>query len=232
MANKTWIATHTGLTSFSVDAGVRVTTSGRVLWPGEKPGVFSDALAAPGVPTTYQVGDKTVTLTRRPIPGGGMLLTGTDGRPVDGLTAWNNQDPISWKSGASIIDDRLTRWSMRTPLHDGKTHCVLPASAEADAWRILKARGHIIIAPGDATPGVPARLVTVNSVARERLGADGTIALTVQWTEAGPRDVERLGGGAVAVVTWGDWQAWSDRTGNRQDQSEVTLARLIAGMPA
>lgn len=232
MASKTWIATHTGLPSFSVDAGIRVTTSGRTLWPGNHASVFSDALAAPGVPTTYQVGDKTVTLTRRTIPGGGMLLTGTDGRPIDGLTAWNNQDPISWKSSASIIDDRLTRWSMHTHLHDGKTRCTLPAIAEADAWRILKARSHIIIAPGDATPGVPARLVTITSVTRERLGADGTIALTVQWTEAGPRDVERLGGGAVAVVTWGDWQSWSDRTGNRQDQSEVTLARLIAGMPS
>lgn len=232
MANKTWIATHTGIPSFSVDAGIRVTTSARTLWPGNHAGVFSDALAVPGVPTTYQVGGGTVTLTRRPIPGGGMLLTGTDGRPIDGLTAWNNQDPISWKSSASIIDDRLTRWSMRTPLPDGKTRCVLPAHAEADAWRILKARGHIIIAPGDATPGVPARLVTITSVARERLGADGTITLTIQWTEAGPRDVERLGGGAVAVVTWGDWQSWSDRTGNKQDQSEVTLARLIAGMPS
>lgn len=232
MANRKWIATHTGLPSFSVDAGVRVTTGARVLWPGEQAGVFSDALAAPGVPTTYQVGRETVTLTRRTIPGGGMLLTGTDGRPVDGLTAWNNQDPMSWKSDASIIDDRLTRWSMRTPLHTGKTHCVLPASAEADAWRVLRARGHIIIAPGDATPGVPARMVTVTSVNRERLGADGTITLTVQWADAGPLDVERIGGGAVAVVTWGDWQAWSDRTGNKADQSEETLARLIAGMPS
>lgn len=232
MANKTWIATHTGLPSFSVDAGVRVTAGSRVLWPGTRLGVFSDALAAPGEPTTYQVGRETVTLTRRPIPGGGMLLTGTDGRPVDGLTAWNNQDPLSWKTGASIIDDRLTRWSMRTPLRTGKTQCALPASAEAAAWRILRDRGHIIIAPGDATPGVPARLVTITGVNRERLGADGTIALTIQWTEAGPRDVERLGGGAVAVVTWGDWQAWSDRTGNRQDQSEAALARLIAGMPS
>nr|DAN61151.1 MAG TPA: hypothetical protein [Caudoviricetes sp.] len=65
MANRTWVATHTGLPSFSVDAGTRVTTSGRKLWPGNQAGVFSDALAAPGGPLAEDSRIVTWILTKR-----------------------------------------------------------------------------------------------------------------------------------------------------------------------
>lgn len=232
---KSWVSTATGLPSFYSDTPVRIVSpGGRVLADGTGGVVLlSDALAAPGVPTEYQIDGKPVTLTRVESSRDGALITTMDGRGIAGLIAWNNADPIEWKSSAHVIAERLARWSLTEPLATGKLQCVLvDPTVEDEVWRILKRRAFLVVGASSRTPGIPMRVVSVRSVSRSRIGAAGELTFIVSWVEASPHDLARVGSGSAPVVTWGDWEAYRASSGDLADHSVVELAHLIAGMPS
>ena len=96
-------------------------------------------------------------------------------------------------------------------------------------WELLRRRSPIIVGPASDKPGVPLRRVIVTSVKRTRFGPAGHLRFSVDWTEDFPRDSIA---GAAPVVTWGEWQAYRESSGDRADYSHVELASLIAGMPS
>jgi hypothetical protein len=206
MVMKAWVASHTGLPSIYSDAPVRVeTVGGRVLADGSGPVLLSDALAEPGVPTTYTIGGTLRTLTRATGPAWGGLLTTATGRGVPGLIMVNNEDSTEWKSTISRFSARSHRWSLEDNPLTGTALMVLTDPAqEPEMWDVVRRRSVLVIGPAAQTVGVPMRCVTVDSVGRKRVGADGTLSFEIQWTEA-------LGvSGAAPVVTWGEWGAYGE----------------------
>ena len=224
MVVKAWTATHSGLPSIYSDAPVRVTCGDRVLADGSSPVLLSDALAAPGVPTTYTIGGTLRTLTRAPGPAWGGLLTTATGRGVPGLIMANNEDSTEWKSTISRFSSRSRRWSLEeNPVTGAAVMVLTDPTVESHVWEVVRSRSVLVLGPAAPTAGVPMRCVTVDSVGRKRIGADGTLSFEIQWTEASPSS------GAAPVVTWGEWQEYDHGWKNR---TVLDLARLIAGMPA
>lgn len=200
-----WVAAHTGLPSIYSDTAVRVSCGDRVLADGSGPVLLSDALAAPGVPTTYTVGSETVTLTRASGAAWGGLVTDAKGRGVPCLIMSNNEDPSDWKSTVSRFSSRSRRWSLEdNPVTGAALMVLTDPTLESVVWDVVRRRSVLVIGPAAQTVGVPMRCVTVDSVGRKRIGADGTLSFEIHWTEA-------LGvSGAAPVVTWGEWRAWGD----------------------
>lgn len=225
MVVKAWVAKHTGLPSIYSDVPVRVeTVGGRVLADGTAPVLVSDALAEPGVPTTYTIGGTLRTLTRATGPAWGGLLTTATGRGVQGLIMANNEDATEWKSTISRFSSRSRRWSLEdNPVTGAALMVLADPTLESHVWDVVRRRSVLVVGPAAPTAGVPMRCVTVNSVGRKRIGADGTLSFEIQWTEA-------LGvSGTAPVVTWGEYAALGQ---GWQHYSALDLCRMIAGMPS
>ena len=218
-----WVASHTGLPSIYSSTPVRVSVGDRVLADGSAPVLLSDALAEPGVPTTYTVGSASYTLTRAVGSRSGGVLTDATGRGVAGLVAVDNDDPVDWKSTITRFSPRSWRWSLTDEPVSGQSQVTLvDPSLESEVWATLRRHSVLVVGPARPTPGVPMRCVTVDSVSRKRLGVAGMLSFDVSWTEA------EGASGSAPVVTWSEWaslgQGW-------QAKSAVQLAHDIAGMP-
>ena len=243
---KAWIAKHTSLPSFAFTASKG---SWYVIEARDETGraweavavrgtgslqVLSDPLALPGVPTTYTVrGTSTsATLTRDGVEWWRGLVSRLNGRSIPGL-AWNkNGDPRSWDSGVKRFTPGLARWPMDTqPMKGSGVFDLLEPAREGEVWRLLQRREPLLVFPGERTPGLPPRVVTVDSVASTRLTGDGMLTFSVDWVEV-PLDspmLRRPGGSAgVGTVTWGEWDA---HDGAWRRRTYADLCRLIAGMP-
>lgn len=231
MVARAWVSRHTGLPSLYSDADqTLIASDGRILHRAGDgaPVLVSDALATPGVPVTYTLGESSHTLTRQAAKDPRLgILAGPDGRPVDGIYLVNNQDPTSWDSSAVRNDAGTYRWKLRSePVKGSSQLLVLDPTKEQEVEEVLRSRAPIVVGPAVAIAGVPLRLVVVKSVSRSRLRL-GRLSFDVSW-EAWPD----LGYGAVPVLTWGDWVTYRDRTGDLADHSYLELAQLIAGMPS
>lgn len=232
MALKGWIGTTSGLPSLLVDGPATVTAGDRVLARlGEGQHLVADALAAPGVETTYRAGEDEVTLTR---PAGywyGVYVAGRDGRSAPGLIYVSNEDPLEWSSKVSRVGG-VTRWALRDEPETGSGVIVCHPDAEAYVWWVLQSHHPIMLIPAAPTAGVPPRMVVVTGVSRKRL-IDDLIELTVKWAAHEPRTGDSPMG-AVPVTTWGEWQDYGEAhpdTPGWQAWSAIEVARRVQGMP-
>lgn len=232
MALKGWIGTTSGLPSLLVDGPATVTAGDRVLARlGEGQHLVADALAAPGVETTYRAGEDEVTLTRRVGDWYGVYVTGKDGRSFPGLIYVSNEDPMEWSSKASRVGG-VTRWALRDEPESGTGVIACPTEYEPFLWWVLQSHAPIMLIPSAPTAGVPPRTVIVNSVSRKRL-YDDLIELTVKWTAHEPRE-DGAPRGAVPVTTWGEWQDYGEAHPDEdgwQAWSALEVAQRVQGMP-
>lgn len=235
MVVKAWVTTHTGLPSVYSDSDVDVRTSdGRILHLSGQgaPVLVSDALASPGIETTYLVGGQQHALTRpaHSDPRVGLVTT-TAGRSIPGALLVNNLDPTQWSSDVAYYPTGVARWPMIEPATTGESVLLLLDPAlEKQMTDNLRSRSELIIGPASPTQGVPLRRVVVDSVRRSRLRL-GRLQFDVSWTEA-KKPLARNGwSGAAPVVTWGEAEAYRRSAGSVGDLSFVRLAELIAGMP-
>lgn len=239
---KAWVATHTGLPSFFVPGDERIETEGgRVLRvPGRgDPVMLSDALAAPGVPTVYRVGSSQVALRRAD---SGHLLTDTAGRQTLSVQ-WVGNDEDSMDPRASPIEvsgrrSPIVRYSLRPASIEGTLMVRTRADATVMLRELVGARGPIVAVHSPGACEIPdcdippVRVVTVTRAESQRLGR--VDAAVREWDLAYremPAD-ELASSGSAPVVTWGEWQAYREGSGDRADYSYVELASLIAGMPS
>lgn len=222
-----WVAASTGLPSFYSDQALKVTCGSRVLADGTAPVLLSDALAQPGIPTTYQVGATSVSLTRTATGARYAVLTRLNGRGIPGSWYLDTDDPQNWKSDRVTYPNGGARWSENTPLRTGSGRFILWDTTQIDTmWDLLQAKEPLIVAAGAPVPGAsPLRVITVGEVSPKRVSPQGATQWDVSWQEYPMRAVS----GTAPVVTWGEWQAydhgWKSRT-------MLDLARLIAGMPS
>ena len=232
MALKGWIGTTSGLPSLLVDGPATVTAGDRVLARlGEGQHLVADALAAPGVETTYRAGEDEVTLTRRVGDWYVVYVTGKDGRSFPGLIYVSNEDPVEWSSKANRVGG-VTRWALRDEPETGSGVIACHPDAEAYVWWVLQSHAPIMLIPAAPTAGVPPRMVIVTGVSRKRL-IDDLIELTVKWTAHEPRTGDSPIG-AVPVTTWGEWQDYGEAhpdTPGWQAWSAIEVARRVQGMP-
>jgi hypothetical protein len=203
-----WVASHTGLPSIYSADPVRVTCGDRVLADGSGPVLLSDALAEPGVPTTYTVGDSSVTLTRAAGGRSEGILTMANGRGVQGLIYADNRDTVDLGVEPSRFNARISRWAIEDPPDTGTAVFVLTdLSREDEVVSVLRQHGQVVIGPARPTVGVPMRMVTVAKPRRTRLSS-AAIQFEVPWTEF--RVTSGQMSGAAPVVTWGEWEAFGD----------------------
>lgn len=244
---RSWIAKHTGLPSFRFQGreGDRVTidavdSSGRA-WEAVAVRctgavqMVSDPLALPGVPVTYTVRGtgETVVLERPRVEWWRAMVSRLDGRVVPDLAWERNGDPRSWSSGVKRFSPLVARWPLtEEPVTGAGLLVLLDPARWQEVWALLRRREPLLVVPGEPTPGLPPRVVTIDKVATKRLGGEGALEYTVEWTEV-PLDSPMLaspdGTRGAGVVTWGEWQgldgAWRAR-------SYAELCSLVAGMPA
>lgn len=219
-----WVAAHTGLPAFYSSAPVRITAGDRIIADGTRPVCVSDGLATPGVETVYMVGGERVALTRPAGPREGAIVADRQGRTVPGLVAVNNEDPVSWDPGISRVG-HIARWPMVRPLATGTSVILLEdPTLEARLWDILRQHAPLVIGPARQTPGVPLRLVTLDSVSRQRIGMRGELEFSLSWTECPASQAS----GAVPVVTWGEYEA---AYGTWTTGTYVDVLHDLAGMP-
>ena len=232
MALKGWIGAASGLPSLLVDGPAKVTAGSRVLAVvGQGQHLIADALAAPGVATTYRAGKDKVTLTRAVGDWYGVLVAGADGRSAPGLAYEHNGDPLDWDSTASRVGG-VTRWAIRDEPVTGTGVVTCTPEAEPTLWETLTVHAPIMLIPTMPVPGVPPRTVIVNGVARKRVTGE-LIEVTIKWTEHKPRP-GMVGHGAVPVTTWGEWQAWGaahPKEKGWRAWSALEVAKRIQGMP-
>ena len=232
MALTGWIGTTSGLPSLLVDGPATVTAGDRVLARlGEGQHLVADALAAPGVETTYRAGEDEVTLTRRKGDWYGVYVAGKDGRSAPGLIYVSNEDPVEWPAKVERIGG-VTRWALRDEPETGTGVIACDPAAEEYVWWVLQSHHPIMLIPSAPTAGVPPRMVIVTGVSRKRLH-DDLIELTVKWTAYEPRDVDAPLG-AVPVTTWGEWADYGEAhqdTPGWQAWSAIEVARRVQGMP-
>lgn len=227
MTIKAWVATHTGLPSICSDVPVRVTCGDRVLADGTTPVLLSDALAEPGVPTTYTAGGQTMTLTRKADGPQYALLTHLSGRGVHGLWYRDLGDPESWDSNVVRYPGGGARWSEHTPMRTGSGRFILWDPTQINqVWDLLRLKAPLVVGAAAPVSGAsPLRVVTVDRVGRSRLTPDGATIWDVTWVEH-PK-VRVLS--AAPVVTWGEYQALGE---GWQTYSMLDLCRVVAGMPS
>jgi hypothetical protein len=232
------VASHTGLPSIYSDVPVRVSVGGRVLADGSGPVLVSDALAEPGVATTYTVGDETIALTRRD---DGHMLTNARGRHRVEL-AWLGDDSDEWDPRVSMFDvsgarSPIARWSLRPSTVTG-TLQARTVAGQTQALRDLVSadhRGPVIAVHSPGECQIPdcdiplVRLVVLSSAQSQRSGRVDVAARTWSLPYRGVDPSESRLSGACPVVTWGEWEALGE---GWQDRTMLDLCRLVAGMPA
>lgn len=231
-----WTATHTGLPCIYSADPVRVTTGGRVLADGKSPVLLSDALAAPGEATTYQVGGERVTLTRRD---DGHAMTGPDGRARVALS-WLGDDQITADPRVALIDvaqrrTPVARWSLAPGAWAGQLEAVTAGRVASDGMRaLIEARSPVIAihSPAacqtvdcDIPPVRPVYVTAGSAPVSGRLDVSER-EWTIAYRQIVASEVALMG--AAPVVTWGEWAALG--TG-WQALSALQVARLVAGMP-
>lgn len=233
-----WVAAHTGLPSIYSDTPVKVTCGDRVLADGIGPVLLSDALAAPGVPTTYTVGSQTVELTRRD---DGHMLTNAHGRGRVSL-AWLGDDEDEWDPRIAMFDPSgvrspVSRWTLRPSTPTG-TLRARTLTDQTQAMRDLVGadrRGPVIAVHSPRECQVPdcdippVRLVVLGASQSQRSARVDVAARSwsLPYRAVDPRETKMPG--AAPVVTWGEWHALGE---GWQDRTMLDLCRLVAGMPS
>lgn len=241
MAIKAWIHKETGLPCFYLD-GYDVVGS---VYDGERlinhadavnsSDAFCDPFAPPGVATTYTVGDRRFTLTRR---GEGYAITSLDSRQR-AVVSFIGDDAREYDTRATATDINarrtpIIRWAGVAAAYTGRLELLAYAEESARLERILEARQPVIAVHShdacDLTDcDIPAvRVLAVTHATSQRTGRRDRVRR--QWTlDYRQIDLGEAAGllGNVPVVTWGAWDAVSKWRG----RSYVDLLREFAGMP-
>jgi hypothetical protein len=222
-----WIAAHTGLPSFYSAEPVHVTQGDRVLADGSKPVLFSDPLAEPGVPTTYQIDGSPFEVTRPAGEIGKAVVTDESGRGVPGLLHVNDGAPLDWSSDVERFNTHVERWSIELPTRTGSsTFVALDSDIEGTVWGLFQSRSRLVIASARPVRGVPLMVVSVDKVSRDRLvRRQGALQFSVSWTECPADDIR-----PAPVVTWGEYSTESG--GQFTTETYMEACKRIAGMPA
>lgn len=222
-----WVAASTGLPSICSSGAVRVTCGNRVLADGSAPVLLSDALAEPGAPTTYKVGDASYTLTRRADGARYAILTRLNGRGIPGVWYLDTGDPQKWTSDRVVYPSGGVRWGDNTPLRTGAGRFIAWDPTQIPTmWDLLQAKEPLVVAASAQVPGAsPIRVIAVDDVGPQRIAPWGATQWDVSWTEL---PLSRYSG-AAPVTVWGEWDAYDH---SWQARTVLELARLIAGMPS
>lgn len=241
MAVKAWIHKETGLPCFYMDgpdAGLAVSDGARVVLPAE-PGRAAvsvcDPLAPPGVATTYTVGTRRFTLTRR---GVGHAITSLDSR-ARAVVSYIGDDAREYETRATATDINarrtpVIRWAGVAAAYTGKLELLAYAEESTRLERILEARQPVIAVHSHdacdlADCDVPAvRVLAITHATSQRTGRRDRVRR--QWIldyKQIDLDEARALVGTVPVVTWGAWDAAS----KWRARSYVELLREFAGMP-
>lgn len=238
---KAWVHKETGLPCFYLDgpdAGLAVSDGARVILPAE-PGraavAVCDPLAPPGVATTYTVGTRQVTLTRR---GEGYAITSLDSR-ARAVVSYIGDDAREYETRATATDINarrapVIRWAGVAAAYTGKLEILAYAEESARLERILEAREPVIAVHSHDSCDmqdcdIPAvRVLAVTHATSQRTGRRDRVRR--QWIldyRQIDMDEARALVGNIPVVTWGAWDARS----KWQGRSYVDLLREFAGMP-
>lgn len=238
---KAWIHRETGLPCFYLDgpdAGAAVYDGDRLVNPaaaGRPASAFCDPLAPPGVATTYTVGGRRFTLTRR---GEGYAITSLDSRQR-AVVSYIGDDAREYDTRATATDINarrapVIRWAGVAAAYTGKLELLAYAEESARLERILEAREPVIaVHSHDACDledcDVPAvRVLAVTHAASQRTGRRDRVRRqwTLDYRQIDLREAAALLGN-IPVVTWGAWDAAS----KWRPRSYVELLREFAGMP-
>lgn len=238
---KAWIHKETGLPCFYLDgpdAGAAVYDGDRLINPADTDraaAAFCDPFAPPGVATTYTVGARQVTLTRR---GDVDAITSLDSRSR-AVVSYIGDDARDYETRATATDINarrapVIRWSGVAAAYTGKLELLAYAEESDRLERILEARQPVIaVHSHDACDlqdcDIPAvRVLAVTHATSQRTGRRDRVRR--QWTlDYRQIDLGEASGllGNVPVVTWGAWDARS----KWRSRSYVDLLREFAGMP-
>ena len=238
---KAWIHKETGLPCFYLDgpdAGAAVYDGDRLVNPavaGGPASAFCDPLAPPGAATTYTVGTRRFTLTRR---GEGYAITSLDSR-ARAVVSYIGDDAREYDTRvtATDINARRTpviRWAGVAAAYTGKLEVLAYAEESARLERILEARAPVIAVHSHDSCDlqdcdIPAvRVLAVTHATSQRTGRRDRVRR--QWTldyRQIDMDEARALVGNIPVVTWGAW----DSRSKWQGRSYVDLLREFAGMP-
>lgn len=237
---KAWIHKETGLPCFYLDgpdAGAAVYDGERLINPavaGGPASAFCDPLAPPGVATTYTVGSRQVTLTRR---GEGYAITSLDSRQRAAVS-YIGDDARDYDTRATATDINarrapVIRWAGVAAAYTGKLELLAYAQESAGLERILEARAPVIAVHSHDACDLPdcdipaVRVLAVTHATSQRTGRRDRVRR--QWTldyRQIDMDEARALVGNIPVVTWGAWDARS----KWQGRSYVDLLREFAGM--
>lgn len=241
MAIKAWIHKETGMPCFYLD-GYDVVAS---VYDGERlinhadaldsSTAFCDPFAPPGVATTYTVGARRFTLTRR---GEGYAITSLDSSQR-AVVSYIGDDAREYDTRATATDINarrtpVIRWAGVAAAYTGRLELLAYAEESARLERILEARQPVVaVHSHDACDlqdcDIPAvRVLAVTHATSQRTGRRDRVRR--QWTlDYRQIDLGEASGllGIVPVVTWGAWAARS----KWQGRSYVDLLREFAGMP-
>lgn len=238
---KAWIHKETGLPCFYLDgpdAGAPVYDGDRLINPAataNAAAAFCDPFAPPGVATTYTVGARQVTLTRR---GAGYAITSLDSR-ARAVVSYIGDDAREYDTRATATDINarrtpVIRWSGVAAAYTGKLELLAYAEESARLERILEARQPVIaVHSHDACDledcDIPAvRVLAITHATSQRTGRRDRVRR--QWIldyKQIDLDEARALVGNVPVVTWGAW----DTASKWRARSYVELLREFAGMP-
>lgn len=238
---KAWIHKETGLPCFYLDgpdAGLAVSDGARVVLPaetGRAAVAVCDPLAPPGVATTYTVGARQVTLTRR---GAGYAITSLDSR-ARAVVSYIGDDAREYETRATATDINarrtpVIRWAGVAAAYTGKLEFLAYAEESARLERILEAREPVIaVHSHDACDledcDIPAvRVLAVTHATSQRTGRRDRVRRqwTLDYKQIDLGEARALVGN-VPVVTWGAW----DTASKWRARSYVELLREFAGMP-
>lgn len=241
MAIKAWIHKETGLPCFYLDgpdAALSVNDGPRVILPAEAGRAalsVCDPLAPPGVATTYTVGTRRFTLTRR---GEGYAVSSLDSRQR-AIVSYIGDDAREYDTRATATDINarrtpVIRWSGVAAAYTGRLELLAYAEDSERLARIIEARQPVIAVHSHdacdlADCDIPAvRVLAVTHATSQRTGRRDRVRR--QWTldyKQINTDEARALVGTIPVVTWGAWDAASKWRG----RSYVDLLREFAGMP-
>jgi hypothetical protein len=239
MSVRAWVSRATGLPTFHLDganAADTVTAPGGRVLTHTTP-IFSDPLAPPSTPTTYQVGATTVTLTRVGVEHG---LTTIDGRTQAAVT-WIGDDPRTYDPRAGVLDTPArrgpaTRYATAPASVEGTLEMLSYKEESEKIEQILNDRHPLIALHGHGRcqiPGcdVPAiRLLAVTKATSKRTGRRDRVRRdwSIDYREI-PVDEQPAPDLTTPAVTWGEAQARYRTWGSVG--SYLKCARDITGMP-
>ena len=227
-----WIASHTGLPSLYITTLGAVYAGDRLLVnPSQLPALVSDPLAPPGIPTVYRQGEHHVTLVR---PDTGFhMVTDRDGRTAVRI-ALLGDDATDQGTGASFFEPDtghgdVPQWG-RVPSARGTLSCRTSGEDTARLLGLIRARTPLVSlhsaracqVPGCDIPSVRGFIAGSARYARDGVVTQARRVWEIPWTG------HVLAGRSAPVVTWGEYEAYSD---GWSDESYEELCRRIAGMP-